>query len=161
MLQIKNISHLVDESIKDVRTISHNLLPSMFERASLEEAMHQFVDMINAGGKLDVDLQMADLPEKINKGLSITIYRVVQEAMNNIIKHAQATKVTIQLIRYDKELTLMIEDNGVGFDNSQKNILDGIGLKNIYSRIAYWKGKVSIDSHIGSGTTIYVQVPLA
>ena len=83
----------------------------------------------------------------------------MQEIVNNIIKHSQATTVNIQIIRHENELTLMVEDNGIGFDiNKIKG--EGIGLQNIRSRVAYLDGTVNIDSQTGKGTTVSIEVPI-
>jgi len=155
-----NISQLVDETIKDVRTISHNLAPSALEKSKLDEALIRFTEIVNAGEKLSIQLQIIDLPEGLNNSFAAMLYRVIQEAVNNTIKYAQATHVTLQLIRHEEELTLVIEDDGIGFDSSTLNQQSGMGLKNIYSRINYWKGKVNIDSQPGKGTTIIIEVPI-
>ena len=85
---------------------------------------------------------------------------MLQETVSNIIKHAQASKVSIQLIRDGNELTMMIEDNGKGFDTARLNNFNGIGLKNIISRVEYLNGQVDFDSHPGKGTTVVVELAL-
>jgi signal transduction histidine kinase len=87
---------------------------------------------------------------------------VLQEIVNNIIKHAKATEVSIQMIKHEKELTLLVEDNGVGF-NVEKTLgeFSGIGLKNIQSRVAFLNGEVFFDSTPGKGTTVTIEIPIA
>ena len=88
------------------------------------------------------------------------LYRVVQELVQNIVKHARATEVNLQLIRHATELALMVEDNGVGFDPAALGAEAGIGLRNIESRVAYLGGTLELDSRPGYGTTITATVPL-
>jgi two-component system NarL family sensor kinase len=86
---------------------------------------------------------------------------VLQELVNNIIKHAQANEVSIQLVKHETELNIMVEDNGKGFDVTKT--LDeaaGIGLKNIQSRIAFLNGNVYFDSFPGKGTTVTIELPV-
>ena len=95
----------------------------------------------------------------MNTTIETIVFRVLQEIVNNILKHSKATIVTIQIIKDIEELTIIVEDNGVGFDvNTAKS--DGIGLKNLQSRIEYLHGTVNIDSHLQKGTTIIIELPI-
>ncbi|MBP6756749.1 MAG: histidine kinase, partial [Bacteroidia bacterium] len=89
------------------------------------------------------------------------LYRVLQELVGNVVKHSEATHVQVQLIRNEKELTMMVEDDGRGFDTAKIADYKGIGLKNIISRIDFLNGKVNFDSSPNSGTTVVVEVPLS
>ena len=91
----------------------------------------------------------------------MSIYRIVLELINNIVKHAQANKVTVQIIKYPDYINLSVEDNGSGFD--YLNALQekkGIGLGNVLSRVDYLRGKMNVDSVPGRGTTVIIDVPL-
>jgi signal transduction histidine kinase len=96
----------------------------------------------------------------LEQSTETVLFRVLQEIVSNIIKHAQANRITIQIIKHESELTVMIEDNGVGFDTSKMNEFSGIGLKNIISRIEFLKGSVDFDSNLGKGTTVIIEVPV-
>jgi signal transduction histidine kinase len=87
------------------------------------------------------------------------LYRIVLELVNNVVKHANATELTVQLIKYPDEIMLTVEDNGSGFS---ENALykTGIGLSNIRSRIAYLEGNIRIDTAMNAGTTVIVDVPV-
>ena len=99
--------------------------------------------------------------ERLENNIEMVIFRVLQECINNIIKHANANEVNIQmLIRQKNKLSISIEDNGKGFNTGNAVTFEGIGLKNIYSRIAFLKGTVNIDSQIGKGTAVYIEVPI-
>jgi signal transduction histidine kinase len=89
--------------------------------------------------------------------LTITLYRITQELLKNILKHAEATEVIVQLTIEDEEIMLIVEDDGKGFDTSLQK--KGIGLDNIYSRTAYLKGTLDIDSTIGQGSTFTILLP--
>jgi signal transduction histidine kinase len=84
----------------------------------------------------------------------------LQEVVNNIIRHAQASVISIQLIRHDDELVLVVEDNGIGFNVNNHNESEGIGIRNIRSRVDFLNGNLNIDSYPGKGTTITVEIPL-
>ncbi len=100
--------------------------------------------------------------ERLESTIENILFRVLQEVVNNIIKHAQASEVGIQFIRHEHELTILIEDNGVGFDVDRKlnDTEGGIGLKNIQSRVDFLNGQVHFDSYPGKGTTITIEIPV-
>lgn len=156
----KNAVDLIDESVKEVRAISHNMMPNMLIKSGLAKAVREFIDKIASTGKLKIELQTIGLDQRLNQNTENILFRVLQEIVNNIIKHAQASHVSIQLIRHDNEIVLMVEDNGVGFDVKKINTFDGIGLKNIQSRVEYLNGTVDFDSQPGKGTTVNIQVPV-
>ncbi|MBP9932163.1 MAG: ATP-binding protein, partial [Chitinophagaceae bacterium] len=110
--------------------------------------------------RLKMNLIIHGLNERMHENIESVSFRVLQELMNNIMKHAQATEVTIQLIREGAEFTIMIEDNGKGFDVQKIKKEGGIGLKNIESRVAYLNGRIDYDSQPGRGTTVTVDIPL-
>lgn len=157
----KNAVDLIDESVKEVRAISHNLMPNLLIKLGLAKAVREFIDKIASTGKLKIELQTIGLDQRLNQNTENILFRVLQEIVNNIIKHAKATEVSIQLIRHDNEMVLMVEDNGVGFNVEKINMFDGIGLKNIQSRVEYLNGTVDFDSKPGKGTTVNIQVPVA
>ena len=98
-----------------------------------------------------------DMQNTINPEMELDIYRIIKELVNNIEKYAYSTKASIQLLAINNQITIMAEDNGIGFD-ADKN-LPGIGLNNISSRINYLKGSLYIDSN-KNGTTISIQIPI-
>lgn len=157
-----NALSLLDESVKEVRSISHNLLSNGLIKLGLISAVKEFVNQINTPAGLKINLETIGLEERLDPTIENVLYRVLQEIVNNIIKHAHATQVSIQFIKHEGELSLLVEDNGVGFNPilvRQKD--DGIGLKNIETRIAYIGGNVFFDSTPGKGTTVSIEVPLS
>lgn len=159
--RVKALEHMVDETLKEVRAVSHNMMPNALIRKGLAAAVREFIDNIAATGLLKVDLQIVGLNERLENTMETVLYRVLQEVVSNIIKHAQANKVSIQLIHHeDNYLNFVIEDNGKGFDAREANNFNGIGLKNIMSRVQYLNGTVDFDSSPGKGTTVIIEVPL-
>lgn len=156
---IQNSLDLLEESIKEIREISHNMMPGALTKLGLSTALKQFVNKINALGVLQIELQIIGIKERLNEKIETMLYRVVQEILSNIIRHAEATKVSIELVKHESELVLVIEDNGKGFDtNASKN--HGIGIKNVATRVEYLNGSVNFDSAIGRGTSVIVEIPL-
>ncbi|MGZ4042427.1 MAG: tetratricopeptide repeat-containing sensor histidine kinase [Bacteroidia bacterium] len=161
-LLFKNVLDLMDESVKEVRQVSHSMMPNTLLKTGLASALREFINRISGAGGLKINLGIIGLNERLDQMTEQILFRVLQEIVNNIIKHSGATEVTIQLIRAEEELTLMIEDNGVGFNAAEKlkDESGGIGLKNIKSRIEFLNGHINFDSFPGKGTTISIEVPL-
>lgn len=156
---IQNSLDLLEESIREIREISHNMMPGALTKLGLSTALKQFVNKINALGGLQIELQIIGLKERLNEKIEMMLYRVVQEILSNIIRHAEATKVSIELVKHESELVLVVEDNGKGFDSEEvKN--HGIGIKNVATRVEYLNGSVNFDSAIGRGTSVIVEIPL-
>ncbi|WP_379093797.1 sensor histidine kinase [Pedobacter sp. UC225_65] len=88
------------------------------------------------------------------------LYRVIQETVSNVIKHAEANKLDIVLIKDEEGISITIEDNGKGFDKSKTDLRTGMGIGNILSRVEFLKGTVDIDSTIGKGTLVAIFIPL-
>ncbi len=151
---------LVDDAVKEVRSVSHNMMPNALIRSGLVSAVRDFVNKLSLSQMLKVDLQIVGLNERLENTTETVLYRVLQETVNNIIKHADASQISIQLIKHNDYLNMMVEDNGKGFDASRLHSFEGIGLKNIVSRIQYLDGSVDFDSSPNRGTTVIINVPL-
>ena len=162
----EKIIQLVDEGCKEVRHVSHNMMPNALLKNNLADAIQDFVDKLpartgtNGDNKtMKVHLYTEGLDERLDANVEIVLYRVIQECVNNVIKHAGATTLDISLIRDKEGISATIEDNGSGFDTADDEKFEGIGLKNITTRIEYLKGKVDFDSAPGRGTVVALHVP--
>lgn len=155
-----NSVKMVDDAIKELRSVSHNMLPNALLRNGLVSAMREFVQQLNQQATIKIGFETAGLDSPLPQNKEAVLYRILQELMQNIIKHAQATQVNISFIGDAKEATLMVEDNGKGFDVNNTKNFEGIGLKNIMSRVQFIKGEVHWDSTIGKGTTVTVEMPI-
>ena len=160
---LQNALDVVDESFREVRSISHNLMPNALIRRGLAQAVRDFLDKLPAAGRLKINLEVVGLDRggRLEPTVENVLFRVIQELVQNILKHAQATEVTLQIIRHPNELTVLVEDNGVGFDPAALGEDAGIGLKNMESRMAYLGGRADFDAAPGRGTTVTLEVPLA
>ncbi|MBK8366789.1 MAG: sensor histidine kinase [Bacteroidetes bacterium] len=159
-LAMQNALSLVDDSVKEVRAVSHNMMPNTLIKLGLASAVREFITKLGNAPTLKVDLEIVGLDTRLDNQIETVLYRVIQEIVNNIIKHAKASQISMQLIRHDTELNIMIEDNGVGFDTNQLDNFEGIGLKGIQTRIEFLNGSVHFDSSIGRGTTVIIDIPL-
>jgi len=149
---------LVDEGCREVRTVSHNIMPNALLKSGLSTAIREFISKIDQR-IINVNLYTEGLNERIDGNTESVLYRIVQECVNNVIKHAGASQLDISLIKDENEISLTIEDNGKGFDAGDKNKFEGIGMKNIQSRVEYLKGSVEWDAAPGKGVVVMVHIP--
>jgi two-component system, NarL family, sensor kinase len=155
----EKIISLVDESCKEVRVVSHNMMPNALLKNSLSSAIREFIDKLDHK-KLQVHLYSEGLEQRLDANIETILYRVIQECVNNVIKHANANTLDISIIREPGEIRATIEDNGQGFDTANSKKFDGIGLRNIRTRVEYLKGTVDFDSSPGKGTLVALHVPI-
>lgn len=152
---------MLDSSIKELRMVAHNLMPESLVRFGLDTALKDFCESITGSGKLMVRYHSFGTEElKLEKNTEITLYRVIQELLNNSMKHAQATEAIVQLQKEGSLLTVTVEDNGKGFDTHLLETSKGIGWSNIKNRVEYLKGAVAIVSAPGKGTGVTIELPV-
>lgn len=148
---------LIDDACRTVREVSHDLMPYVLEQQGLFSAIDEICQNLSRQHDTSFDFISFGDEAQLNDVLTITLYRITQELLKNILKHAEATEVIVQLTIEDEEIMLIVEDDGKGFDTSLQK--KGIGLDNIYSRAAYLNGKLEIDSTIGQGSTFTILLP--
>ncbi|MEQ1676953.1 MAG: sensor histidine kinase [Chitinophagaceae bacterium] len=148
---------MIDTSIKELRRVAHNMMPEMLTKFGLDEALKEYCNTINATKLLAVKYQSHGMTVRIDKSTEIIIYRIIQELLNNTLKHAAATESFVQLIREDSRLNIVVEDNGKGFDATLPENNKGAGWANIRSRVEYLKGQVDVHSEQGKGTLINIE----
>jgi two-component system, NarL family, sensor kinase len=158
-IAFEKIISLVDESCKEVRSVSHNMMPNALLKSGLSSAVKEFVNKIDHS-YLKVNLHSEGLNERLDSNIETVLYRVIQECVNNVIKHSGANQLDISLIKDKDGISATVEDNGKGFDAGKLGKSDGIGLKNIVTRIQYLKGTVDFDTAPGKGTLVAIHVPL-
>jgi signal transduction histidine kinase len=152
---------MLDSSIKEMRRVAHNMMPEALVRFGLDTALRDFCNSINQSGALNVNYQSIGMDGiAIDQTVSITLYRIVQELINNTMKHSRACMAIIQVINSDKKLSLTVEDDGKGFDTNILKESKGIGWTNIRNRIEFLKGKLSITSKAGEGTSVLIELDI-
>ncbi len=161
-LDIYNTANtLLDEACQEVRKISHNMMPGTLLKYGLVPAIQDLCNKMKSTNKLRVDFHAFNLEnERLQEHIEITIYRLIQEGLSNIVKHANATEAIIQLVKDETEIHLTIEDNGIGFNLNEAREKGGMGMRNLDSRVKYLNGKLDINSEIGSGTSITIDIPV-
>ena len=148
---------IIADAIEEVRKLSSAFVPPSLNELSLKDSIKLFAENFKPERmKLAMNVQIDE--SKLEDGLKINIYRIIQEQFNNIIKHAQAGNVTIRLLQTKEQIILEIHDDGKGFDQQQKK--HGIGLTNILHRADVYNGKLEIDSNPGQGCRLQVLFPL-
>ncbi|RYZ25677.1 MAG: sensor histidine kinase, partial [Chitinophagaceae bacterium] len=153
----KTIS-LLQNAIDEIRKLSKRLSASIITDMPLEDAMRELVDTVAAASKLKINLQSLPLKSSLNSPeLKLAVYRILQEQLTNITKHAGASNIDITLRQSEERLTLIIVDDGRGFDATQKT--EGVGLTNMQSRAESLMGTLTFSSQPGKGTTVIVQLP--
>ena len=151
---------LVDESCKEIRSVSHQMMPNALLKSGLASAIREFLDKID-NRIIKINMHTEGLQERLDSNTETVLYRVIQECVNNVIKHSGANNLDISLIKDADGISATVEDNGRGFDSNDKQKFEGIGLKNISSRVAFLKGTVDFDSSPGKGTLVAIHVPIA
>lgn len=155
----RELIDLLNATSTQVRTTSHNLMPNVVTDFTLREALTQYIDNINHGQSiLKISLQIYATLNLTNLSARLSIYRMIQEAIQNIVKHAKATEATIQIFDQPNKLHILIEDNGIGFNIDK--IKKGLGLINLENRVKLMNGKIHIDSTPGSGTTLNLELEI-
>lgn len=152
-----NIGTLLKDSADEVRSLSHSMMPHLLERNGLSNSIKDFLDKIHKKD-FKINFNAEGDFSAFRENRAFLIYRIIQECVQNVLKHAAASRLDVSLICMNDELDLMIEDNGNGFDI--KTVQDGIGLKNIRSRVEFLNGKLDINSSPGRGTVIAIYIPL-
>jgi len=151
--------NMLKHAISETRSISHNLLPKAIQDYGLKMAVESLVNEMRSTQDLSIHLFQNYNAETLPGNIQINIFRIIQEALNNAIKHSNGTVININLVNSGGELICTVEDNGSGFDPS--NVAnEGLGLQSMKTRVAAMSGNLDIDSKINSGTLITVFVPI-
>jgi two-component system NarL family sensor kinase len=158
--QFDKAGSLLDEAVMEVRRISHNLSTGMVMSFGLVPALQELCSSIDNSRLIQCRLLAYGMNERLDQQTEIELYRMVQEVFSNILKHAKAKQVTVQLNRVADSLNITIEDDGIGFDITEKRRSGGLGLKNIEARAARLNGTYHIDSKPGRGTISIIEIPI-
>ena len=157
----QGIMNQTKELSTEIHRMSHDLHPSKLDQLGLVTALRSLCKELSAGYGLRIDFTHADVPTTLQKEVSICLYRVVQEALNNIIKYSGAKEASVDLRCNGEDLLLRVEDLGKGFDVESASSKKGLGLLSMRERLRIVGGAVLIQSRILKGTRIDVSVPLS
>ncbi|MBC7851450.1 MAG: sensor histidine kinase [Chitinophagaceae bacterium] len=146
----------LDNSIGEMRRVAHNMMPEALVRLGLQQAVQDYCEGLSESQPLKINAQFHGLENRLDPSTEIVVYRIVQELLNNVVKHASATSAFVQVMRHDNNLNITVEDNGRGFDASEVDNNSGAGLSNIRSRVDYLKGNLDIQTTPGKGTSVHI-----
>jgi signal transduction histidine kinase len=158
MKEFDAVITMLQNMAAEIRKTSHNLMPDILLRHGFPETLRMYCEQVSSGSNLQIDLQCYGNLDDIDRSLAFSLYRIIQELIQNIVKHAHASYVVIQIREYEQRLTISVEDDGVGFNPRRAS--EGAGLNNIRSRTQALSGHIAIESSEGRGTTVYLEFDL-
>ncbi|RSK48064.1 ATP-binding protein [Hymenobacter rigui] len=146
----QSVEHL-DSSISELRRVARNLMPEALLALGLAQAVQDFCDALRRAGQVQLELHLHGLDTRLPPTIETGVYRIVQELLNNVVKHARASHILVQLMRHDALLHVVVEDDGQGFDPTLAS--SGVGLRNLQARAEQMGGQLTFESEINQGTT--------
>ena len=153
------LRELVVSTLQDVRRLAVELRPAALDDFGLVPAIERLRDIVEEQGEISVDVQSELSDARLPARCETALYRIAQEAFTNVLKHAGASRVTVTLSRRDDTVTLVVHDDGKGFDPA--SVRDGsLGLVGMRERVALLGGRLTIDSSEGAGTMVKAEVPV-
>jgi signal transduction histidine kinase len=148
----------LDESISEMRRVAHNMMPEALLKLGLKQAVYDYCESLSHDQPFAIKCEVHGFEARTNSSSEMVLYRMVQELLNNAVKHSGASVILVQLIRQeDGAVTITVEDNGKGFDTVNTDILKSAGVRNIQSRVKYLNGTMDIKSSPGKGTSVYIE----
>lgn len=154
-------TRLMDDAVGEVRRIAHDLVNGTLVKVGLVAALEEMARTIAQTGQTDVEVLSHGIRTRLDQETEIALFRVIQELLNNTLRHAAARHVTIQLNRINGLLSLMVEDDGRGFAPAKVRGRNGMGLESVRNRVKGLNGKVNFDSQPGRGTTVVIEIPIS
>lgn len=159
-IQYEKANELLDEACVAVREISHNMVSGVLTKFGLIPALHELKQNLESTGELEIELIDYGFDDRMDNDMEINIYRIIQELIGNILKHANAKEISIQLLKKENRINITVIDDGVGFDTDKMIHFSGMGIKGIQSRVENLQGEVVFDSGKGNGTTVTIDIPM-
>ena len=157
---LDGLSVMILDSINEVRNIAYHLHPHQLERLGLKRAIESVINNMDGATEIDFVLRNAEVDGRFSKDVEINIYRIIQEAINNIVKHADTAEALVDLKCGERHLDIRIQDYGKGFDMKSTNTERGIGLTGMRERVKLIGGTLRIKSEPEEGTTLDIRIPL-
>lgn len=147
----------MDRSIEELRHIARNMMPEALVRFGLKDALEDYCDHTAQSTGLKVHFQAFGLENRLSQDIEVIVFRIAQELLNNIVKHAKAKQAIVQLIRDENRVNLTIEDDGIGMEIAELENCKGVGWMNIRSRVNYLEGRLDLHSNLGKGTSVGIE----
>jgi signal transduction histidine kinase len=157
---IERATQLLEQASGDVRKISHNMMPGLLMKLGLYEAIEDLVDNLNDSGKLKAVCEIPEDLARLPENQEIMIYRIVQELVNNTLKHAAASEIRLEISPAPGSVEIRYSDDGKGFDAALMQDVTAMGLKSIESRVDFLNGRMELHTAPGQGVKYLIRVPL-
>ena len=158
--QFLKTKDLIDKTVDEVRRVSYNLKSITLEKLGLAAAISTLLDKINSLNSIRVDYQAHGLDQRLMAEIELDIFRIIQELVSNVLKHAKASKLTVNINQFDDVINIMIEDDGIGIKPHHLQEKTGMGLKNIHARIKKLNGSIKFDQKVQRGTLVNIDIPI-
>lgn len=158
--RIDDLRDIVSRTLDEVRQMAWQLRPSALDDLGLISALHRYIDDYQQRFNVQVDFVTKDMDGRLQMEIETSIYRVVQEALTNIARHAQATTASVIIDRRPNAIRIIVEDNGVGFVPPSRQESKSLGLQGIRERAALFNGTLTIETEPGHGTSLFIEIPL-
>tara|TARA_R110001632_G_scaffold18408_4_gene57046 strand:+ start:13399 stop:15420 length:2022 start_codon:yes stop_codon:yes gene_type:complete len=155
-----DIAEMTNNALEEVRSISRDLYPTLLKQLGLKESIEQLVNEYDEQTDLFFSMDIDKIDNYFNENTSLNFYRLMQECLTNIVKHAKAKSVTVTIKKEEDKIIALISDNGKGFDATDSKKKNSLGLKTIFERIKIMNGKLSIDSKLDIGTSFIFSIPI-
>lgn len=158
---IRKMQEQIDRAIKESKNLAHNLIPIVLRDFGLKVAINELIERANEMYNIHFSFNAFDYNERIDVKLEKALYRICQESLNNIVKHSKAKDANYQIFKQDDLIILVINDDGIGFniESLEEKRIKGIGLVSMRERVHAFGGNFSIDSQVGNGTEIIIEIP--
>lgn len=158
--QFDEIRESVTDALGEVRVISQNLRPLHLERLGLTSTLEEMIEQLDAASDIEINYDIEPIDGRLSAENEMNLYRIAQECLNNVVKHSEATTASVSAFIEDGRLLLTIRDNGRGFDREKAAERRGLGLSGIAERVKILDGTLSIDSEVGKGTSVTINIPV-
>jgi two-component system sensor histidine kinase DegS len=153
-------NNLIEEAYQKVRSVAHAKNSGVIAKQGLLKAVQNMADKVSVSNTINIEVLDHGLDHRLENSLELTLFRVIQELVTNVIKHAQGTEITIHLTNHDDSINIMVEDNGIGFNPKQITKTNaGMGISSIDKRVAHLDGTLTIESEKNKGTTVIIDIP--
>lgn len=153
-------NRMLDETCDELREVAHNLVSGELMKFGLINAIQNLCSTIEAASTIKIEFQAHGMDDRLDSTSEHCLYQIIQELLANIMRHAKAKEVTVQINRYNHTLNILVEDDGIGFDQNNNDKPEGLGLKSVRDRVHQLNGTIQIDSTLGSGTTTSIDIPM-
>lgn len=159
---VENSEHLLTDIQTEIRNIAFNLMPAILVKEGLLQAVRELTRRISKASSIQIELAIHDVPERLPAVVEVSVYRIIQELLSNIIKHSKASKITLSFTGYKEEVILTVEDNGNGYDlNKFQHSENSHGWRTIQTRINLIKGEIEFDTMAGrKNSTVIITIPV-